>query len=124
MHKLNIEDDEGTAVVAPLIRDEIPIGRKEGSPTRLTERNVSRRHARLLRKEGRYVLEDLTSYIGTKVNGAKITGPVPLNDGDQVGIGDYRLAIKVERPVTSLGYPPAPAPGAPTPTPPAPLAVV
>src|SRR3954447_20349776 len=124
MYKLIIEDDEGKTTPVPIIRDEISIGRKEGNTIRLTERNVSRRHARLLRKEGRYVLEDLSSYIGTKVNGAKITGPVPLNDGDQVGIGDYRLAIKVERPVTSLGYPPAPAPGAPTPTPPAPLAAV
>src|SRR4051795_9917924 len=124
MFKLVIQDDEGKTTVVPLIRDEISIGRKEGNTIRLTERNVSRRHARLLRKEGRYVLEDLSSYIGTKVNGAKITGPVPLNDGDQVGIGDYRLAIKVERPVTALGYPPAPAPAGATPTPPAPLPVV
>src|SRR4051812_10594345 len=110
MHKLIIEDDEGKAVVVPLIRDEISIGRKEGNTIRLTERNVSRRHARLLRREGRYVLEDLASYIGTRGNGNKITGPVPLNDGDQVGIGDYRLAIKLERPSTAIGFPAAPLP--------------
>src|SRR6266480_2559610 len=110
MYKLIIEDDEGKTTVVPLIRDEISIGRKEGNTIRLTERNVSRRHARLLRKEGRYVLEDLSSYIGTKVNGT-----VPLNDGDQVGIGDYRLAIKAERPTTAVGFPaaaPLPAAGA------------
>jgi pSer/pThr/pTyr-binding forkhead associated (FHA) protein/tetratricopeptide (TPR) repeat protein len=107
MHKLIIEDDEGKAVVVPLIRDEISIGRKEGNTIRLTERNVSRRHARLVRREGRYVLEDLSSYIGTKVNGAKITGTVSLNDGDQVGIGDYRLAIRVDRPGTVVGLPAA-----------------
>jgi len=49
MHKLIIEDDEGKAVVVPLIREEISIGRQEGNTIRLTERNVSRRHARLVR---------------------------------------------------------------------------
>src|SRR5882757_7118859 len=105
MHKLIIEDDEGKAVVVPLIRDEISIGRKEGNTIRLTERNVSRRHARLVRRDGRYVLEDLSSYIGTKVNGTRISGAVPLTDGDQVGIGDYRLAIKADRPSTVVGFP-------------------
>jgi len=66
---------------------------------------VSRRHARLVRREGRYILEDLSSYIGTKVNGARISGSVPLNDGDQVGIGDYRLAIRADRPGTVMGLP-------------------
>src|SRR5436190_4996806 len=106
MHKLIIEDDEGKAVVVPLIRDEISIGRQEGNTIRLTERNVSRRHARLVRREGRYVLEDLGSHTGTKINGSAIKAAVPLNDGDHIVIGDYKLAIKIERPTTTtLGYP-------------------
>jgi pSer/pThr/pTyr-binding forkhead associated (FHA) protein/tetratricopeptide (TPR) repeat protein len=127
MHKLIIEDDEGKAVVVPLIRDEISIGRQEGNTIRLTERNVSRRHARLVRREGRYVIEDLGSHTGTKINGSAIKAAVPLNDGDHIVIGDYKLAIKVERPsTTTLGYPnmplPASSPTAVTPvagTPPA-----
>ena len=51
MHKLIIEDDEGKAVVVPLIRDEISVGRQEGNTIRLTERNVSRKHARLVRRD-------------------------------------------------------------------------
>jgi pSer/pThr/pTyr-binding forkhead associated (FHA) protein/tetratricopeptide (TPR) repeat protein len=114
MHKLIIEDDEGKAVVVPLIRDEISIGRQEGNTIRLTERNVSRRHARLVRREGRYVLEDLGSHTGTKINGSPIKAPVPLNDGDHIIIGDYKLAIKIERPTTTtLGYPNMPLPAAP-----------
>src|SRR6185436_9713856 len=110
--------------VVPLIRDEITIGRQEGNTIRLTERNVSRRHARLIRREGRYLLEDLSSYTGSKVNGSRITSPVALNDGDQVLIGDYKLGIKVEKPATTMmGYPTAvpgsgnqPAPAAAPPT--------
>ena len=49
MFKLVIQDDEGKTTVVPLIRDEITIGRKEGNTIRLTERNVSRRHARIVR---------------------------------------------------------------------------
>ena len=122
MHKLVIEDDEGKAVVVPLIRDEITIGRQEGNTIRLTERNVSRRHARLMRRGADYVLEDLSSYIGTKVNGSRINAATPIKDGDQVVIGDYKLGIKIERPTAStMAYPAGPSapispvPGAPLP---------
>ena len=47
MHKLLIEDDEGKTVAVPLSREEITIGRMDGNTIRLTEQNVSRKHARL-----------------------------------------------------------------------------
>ena len=50
MWKLVIEDDEGKRTVVPLTRDEYSIGRKEGNTIRLTERNVSREHARLVQE--------------------------------------------------------------------------
>jgi pSer/pThr/pTyr-binding forkhead associated (FHA) protein/tetratricopeptide (TPR) repeat protein len=95
--KLIIEDDEGKTTVVPLIRDEITIGRKEGNTIRLTERNVSRRHAKLTRQNGSVYIEDLTSYTGTKVNGDRIAGRSPINEGDRIQIGDYHLALKTER---------------------------
>ncbi|MBU2567129.1 FHA domain-containing protein, partial [Patescibacteria group bacterium] len=69
MVKLIIEDDEGKTTVVPLIRDEITIGRKEGNTIRLTERNVSRRHAKLVKQSSAIFIEDLNSYNGIKVNG-------------------------------------------------------
>jgi pSer/pThr/pTyr-binding forkhead associated (FHA) protein/tetratricopeptide (TPR) repeat protein len=113
MHKLIIEDDEGKAVVVPLIRDEITVGRQEGNTIRLTERNVSRRHARLVRRDGTYVVEDLSSYTGTKVNGVPVSAAVPLNDGDRILIGDYKLGIKVERPAVATAPGAAAAPPVP-----------
>jgi pSer/pThr/pTyr-binding forkhead associated (FHA) protein len=100
MHKLIIEDDGGETVVFPLVHNEISIGRLESSTIRLTERNVSRRHARLMRRDGRYVLEDLASYVGTRVNGARIESPTALNEGDEVLIGDYHMALAIEEPLT------------------------
>ena len=94
--KLIIEDDEGRKTVVPFVREEITIGRQEGNTIRLTERNVSRRHARLLRQNGHVVVEDLGSYNGIKINGERIQGQTSVNDGDLIQIGDYDLAIQTE----------------------------
>ncbi|MBX3273587.1 MAG: FHA domain-containing protein [Sandaracinaceae bacterium] len=96
MFKLVISDDEGKQTVVPLVRDEITIGRKEGNTIRLTERNVSRRHARLAKANGKFLVEDLHSYNGVKVNGQRIGAETSLEPGDQITIGDYHLALQVE----------------------------
>jgi len=98
MYKLVIEDDEGKTTVVPIIRDEITIGRKEGNTIRLTERNVSRRHARLIKKNGTIEIEDVASRYGTRRNGQKIDGRVPFREGDVVLIGDYRLRLQLDKP--------------------------
>ncbi len=96
MFKLVIQDDEGKTTVVPLVRDEITIGRKEGNTIRLTERNVSRRHARIVRNNGEVTIEDLGSYNGIRVNNARIAERVQLRVSDQVQIGDYKLFLKAE----------------------------
>ncbi|WP_225410895.1 FHA domain-containing protein [Stigmatella hybrida] len=96
MLKLIIEDDEGRKTVVPFVREEITIGRQEGNTIRLTERNVSRRHARLLRQNGRVVVEDLGSSNGTRINGERISGQSAIKDGDLLQIGDYDLALQNE----------------------------
>lgn len=106
MWKLAIEDDEGKQTVVPLTRDEYTIGRKDGNTIRLTERNVSRQHARLYKKNGTnadggvasttVVLEDLTSYNGVFVNGLRVTHAQNLTHGDLVQIGDYRIVVQDE----------------------------
>ncbi len=109
MFKLFIADDEGKTTVVPLVREEITIGRKEGNTVRLTERNVSRHHAVLRKKNGAFVLEDLKSYNGIKVNGERIDGEVELESGDSVGIGDYVLSLEAaEEPAARSESPPEP----------------
>ncbi len=97
MLKLIIEDDEGRKTVVPFVRDEITIGRQEGNTIRLTERNVSRRHARLVRQNGHVLVEDLGSYNGIRINGDKIQGQVPVREGDLIQIGDYDLAVQADQ---------------------------
>jgi ABC transport system ATP-binding/permease protein len=97
MHKLLIEDDEGKTVAVPLIREEISIGRMDGNTIRLTEQNVSRKHARLTLRSGTLRIEDLGSYNGTSLNGSALSGVATLKDGDVILIGDYRLGIQEDR---------------------------
>ncbi|HEX4404678.1 MAG TPA: FHA domain-containing protein [Polyangia bacterium] len=98
MFKLTIEDDEGKTTVIPLVRDEMTIGRQDGNTIRLTERNISRKHARLLRQNGTMYVEDLASFTGVRVNGARIVAVTPVAEGDEVEIGDYKLMVRVDRP--------------------------
>ncbi len=99
MYKLIIEDDEGKTTVVPLIRDEITIGRKEGNTIRLTERNVSRRAAKITKKDDLIEVEDVASRYGVKRNGKKLDKKVPFREGDVVLIGDYRLSLQSDRKV-------------------------
>ena len=92
MLKLVIEDGDGTTHVVPIIRDQITIGREEGNTIRLTERNVSRHHARLTRSGSdtgsTIILEDLDSYNGVKVNGVNVVRKQTLIPEDTMQIGD------------------------------------
>jgi pSer/pThr/pTyr-binding forkhead associated (FHA) protein len=109
--KLIIEDDAGKTIVVPFARDEITIGRKEGNTIRLTERNVSRFHAKLEKNSANFFIEDLGSYNGIKLNGDKIKGKVAIQEGDLIEIGDYHLALQTEGKMDTLPARPAnPAP--------------
>lgn len=109
MWKLVIEDDEGKRTVVPLTRDGYTVGRKEGNTIRLTERNVSREHARIRRSNGavpgHYALEDLHSYNGVFVNGIRVSADHELQHGDLIQIGDYRMILQDEG-VTEEAPPP------------------
>jgi len=100
--KLIIEDDEGRKTVVPLVREEITIGRQDGNIIKLSERNVSRRHARLKKDNGSLIIEDLGSYNGVRVNGERISGPTKIKEGDLIEIGDYDLGVqgRIELPTT------------------------
>jgi pSer/pThr/pTyr-binding forkhead associated (FHA) protein len=108
--KVIVEDDEGRKTVVPFVREEITIGRQEGNTIRLTERNISRHHARLFRQNGTILVEDLGSYNGIRINGARVEGKVAIHPGDRIQIGDYGLAIDDEgaahSSATSLAAPP------------------
>src|SRR4026207_1141416 len=105
MWKLSIEDDQGNKTVVNLVRDEYSLGRAEENTVRLTERNISRRHANLNKDGNRWVLTDLGSYNGCFINGVRVGDPQPLEHGDLLQVGDYRLPIGGSSPVVGGGAP-------------------
>jgi Flp pilus assembly protein TadD len=111
--KLVIEDDEGCRREVPLDRDEITIGRREDNLVHLPDRNVSRRHARLVQRDGAVLLEDLRSANGTLLNGVRISEPVPLGDGDLIRIGSYEVALRPDGMPLEEALPQTAAPEAP-----------
>ncbi|TNF25928.1 MAG: FHA domain-containing protein [Deltaproteobacteria bacterium] len=109
MVKLKIKDDEGQTTTVSLTRDEYTVGRKEGNTIRLTAENVSRTHARLLKKGDEVHIEDLSKY-GTRVNGERIKTSRRLSDGDVVMIGDYALSLEgAKAAIDEAAAAPAPA---------------
>jgi len=70
------------------------IGRGSSCTLRLKSTKVSRRHMECVCENGSVRLRDLGSSNGTIVNGAKITGPVTLQDGDVVRLGSFQLVFQ------------------------------
>jgi len=72
------------------------IGRDEHCEIVLPFQSVSGEHALLQFKEGGYVLEDLGSTNGTKINGLTPMVAATLYDGDEIALGDARLRFAEE----------------------------
>jgi pSer/pThr/pTyr-binding forkhead associated (FHA) protein len=99
MWKLTIEDDEGKRTPLSLGRDEYTIGRGEENTVRLTERNISRKHAVLRRNGTGWIVTDPASYNGSYINGTRLVGEHLITQGDILQVGDYRLEFTDEETV-------------------------
>lgn len=91
MWKLTIEDDEQKQISLPLVHENYGVGRDEANEIRLTERNISRKHATLKRNAQGWIVRDLESYNGTYINGLRVAGEQHVSHGDILQLGDYRL---------------------------------
>src|SRR6266853_1613667 len=88
-------------------KPEVTIGRVQGNDIILPKGNVSKRHSRIVLKDGKFIIVDLKSTNGTYVNGRKITSPLVIEDAGAA-------AAEEEAPVP----PPRQTPSVPPPPPP------
>jgi len=79
------------------------IGRTRDCDLCLTDLSVSRTHALLVRREDGWVLSDLGSHNGTRLNGWLVREPVQVRAGDRVEFGSMAFIIQ--------GDPEPPPPG-------------
>src|SRR5271156_2560946 len=82
-------------------KNEINVGRVQGNDLMLPKGNVSKHHARLLFRDGRFIVTDLKSTNGTYVNGRKISQATIVREGDKIYIGDFVLRIETGQSVAS-----------------------
>src|SRR3984885_9960686 len=75
-------------------KPEVTIGRVQGNDIVLPKGNVSKRHARIVLKDGKFIIVDLKSTNGTYVNGRKITSPLVVKAGDKIYIGDFIITLE------------------------------
>jgi diguanylate cyclase (GGDEF)-like protein len=85
----------------PLIGADATIGRDPMCAVALTDDTLSRQHARILRADGVFTIEDLGSTNGTFVDGDRVEGARRLEDGSRIHLGTrtvlhFRLHDAVE----------------------------
>ncbi|GAA2351780.1 phosphopeptide-binding protein [Catellatospora methionotrophica] len=73
---------------------QITIGRAEDSTLVITDDYASARHARLVPRDGQWMVEDLGSTNGTYLDRSKVSGPTPVPLGVPIRIGRTSLELR------------------------------
>jgi Protein of unknown function (DUF3662)/FHA domain len=72
------------------------VGRSRDADVVVDDPNVSRRHAEVRPSGGSWIVRDLGSTNGVKVNGRRIQGPQSLKPGDEIQLGTSRVTFELE----------------------------
>jgi hypothetical protein len=94
--RIDRKRNDGKALLLPLdwtgATDEILIGRHPSCQVVLPSQNVSRLHARLVYRDGVWILQDLNSKNGTIVNTRRV-GRCQIHPGDVLVIAGERIRV-------------------------------
>ena len=74
--------------------EEITVGRVDENDICLPKGNISKKHTKIVVKDGKIIVLDLKSTNGTYVNGKKLAAPQVIQPSDNVYIGDFILNIE------------------------------
>jgi sigma-B regulation protein RsbU (phosphoserine phosphatase) len=105
MKELQILSPDGQNRFVPLDAERISLGRSSAAELSFPDDNgLSRQHLALERDGEGWALRDLGSKNGTMLNGAKVTGRIPLKPGDRITAGHLILiydgaSSKAQQPV-------------------------
>lgn len=74
----------------------VVLGRRLGNDVVIHDTNVSRLHARIVRDNTGFAIEDTNSANGTIVNNERVEGRFPLQSGDVIRIGDAVFVFELD----------------------------
>lgn len=75
------------------LAEELTVGRAAGCSITLDDTFVSQIHARVFVRDAQWFVEDLGSTNGTYVNRSKVSGPMVVNGGDRMQVGNTVMEL-------------------------------
>jgi sigma-B regulation protein RsbU (phosphoserine phosphatase) len=88
MDRLRVVPPYGKSFYYPVKRPSIVIGRSRTADLPISDRFLSRQHARLFQDHGTWWIEDLDSRNGSWLNGKRIDHPAPVHEGDRIRLSN------------------------------------
>ena len=104
MPKLKISLPDGITSAHDLTEDTITLGRVADNAIQIDDASVSSHHAELTRDGEDYLLKDLDSTNGTRLNG-EAHSEGKLKDGDQITFGNIETIYESENPADAQPMP-------------------
>ncbi|TMQ69931.1 MAG: FHA domain-containing protein, partial [Candidatus Eisenbacteria bacterium] len=95
---------EGRRHSWPLESDVVQIGRSSRSDVHLPDATVSKSHAEIVRAGDGWLIRDLGSRNGTRVNGVEAREPISIKDGDVLEIGKVMVRVGAESSAQGTRY--------------------
>ena len=94
MPNLYVVTNDGQIFNFPISKEKVSIGRSNDNDLILADNTVSRYHTEIQKRKNDYILADLGSYNGTRLNGKSIQ-KVFLKHGDKIQIGSSKLTFLI-----------------------------
>jgi serine phosphatase RsbU (regulator of sigma subunit) len=91
MPKLRVEQKHEKPYEVDLVKDALTVGRSSSNDLVFNHLSLSRHHAKILKKDDRWFLEDSGSRNGTFLNGVRVRQISPLKAGDVIQLGEITL---------------------------------
>lgn len=95
--KLTIVDGKDSGKNIEITKDEILAGRSLDNDFVISDISVSRKHFKIKKEGDRFVISDMGSGNGIKVNGSKTTSTT-LSDGDIISVGARQIKFEILNP--------------------------
>jgi serine phosphatase RsbU (regulator of sigma subunit)/pSer/pThr/pTyr-binding forkhead associated (FHA) protein len=90
---LHIVPAEGEPFEHALEGDSLVIGRSSRCDLAVSDRCLSRQHVRIYKSDDDWLVEDMGSRNGTRLNGSMISGPTPITPGDVIDVSMSQITF-------------------------------